>query len=109
MILTTTQSLDGYEVSEYLGLVRGLIVRSPTISQSFFSGLKSIVGGKMGSYTAMCEQARAHAEDLLVQHAREKGADAVIGISFDAADVGGQVQASEVLCYGTAVKLKRSK
>ena len=109
MILTTTQNLDGYEVTEYLGLVRGLIVRSPTISQSFLSSLKSIVGGKMGAYTAMCEQARSHAESLLVEHAREKGANAVIGISFDAADVGGQVQASEVMCYGTAVKIRRSK
>ena len=107
MIVSTTNFLDGYEVTEYIGLVKGLIVRSPTISQGFFSGIKSIVGGKLSGLTEMCEQARAHAQELMQEHAKQMGADAVIGVSFDAGDLGGQAKSTEVLCYGTAVKIKK--
>ena len=102
--VTTTFSFEGYRIRQYLGVVRGIIVRAPTISQGFFGGLKSIIGGNIGSYTEMCEQARQHSYDLLLQHARELGANAIVGVRYDAAEVGAKAgSATEVLCYGTAV------
>jgi uncharacterized protein YbjQ (UPF0145 family) len=86
-------------------MVRGLIVRAPTISQGFLGGLKAIVGGQIGAFTEMCEQARATAYDRMVEHAREMGANAVVGVRYDASEVGGKSAATEVLCY-TAVVLE---
>ncbi len=105
MPVTTTFTIEGYRIERYLGVVRGLIVRSPTISQGILGGLKSIIGGQIGSYTEMCEQTRQQAYDLLVEHARELGANAVVGLRYDASEIGGGrgVSATEVLCYGTAV------
>ena len=102
--VTTTFSFDGYRIKEYKGVVRGIIVRSPTIAQGFLGGLKSIVGGQIGAYTTMCEQAREQAFELLVQHAQQIGANAVIGLRYDASDV--HATATEVLCYGTAVVIE---
>lgn len=104
MIATTTFSIEGRRVREYLGVVRGIVVRSPTIAQGLAGGLKRIVGGQIGAYTEMCEQARQHATQLLMEHARELGANAVLGIRYDAAEVA--EGATEVLCYGTAVTLE---
>lgn len=104
--VTTTFSFEGYRIKEYRGLVRGIIVRSPTIVQGFLGGLKNVVGGKIGAYTEMCEQTRKQAYELLVQHATELGANAVIGLRYDAAGVVGT--ATEVLCYGTAVVIEKS-
>lgn len=101
--VTTTFTLEGYRVTKYLGIVRGIIVRAPTISQGILGGLKSIVGGRIGAYTEMCEQARQQAYDLMLDHAKHMGANAVLGFHYDASDVGGQGHATEVLCYGTAV------
>jgi uncharacterized protein YbjQ (UPF0145 family) len=101
MPVTTTFTIDGYRIVDYLGVVRGIIVRSPTITQGFFGGLKSIFGGRIGSYTKMCEQARQQAYELMLDHARERGTNAVIGMRYDASEVVGI--ATEVLCYGTAV------
>ncbi|HTY07136.1 MAG TPA: YbjQ family protein [Gemmatimonadales bacterium] len=106
MIVSTTFTVEGRRVREYKGLVRGLIVRAPTISQGILGGLKSIVGGNIGAYTEMCEQARQTAYDLMITHAREVGANAVLGVSYDASEIGGQQAATEVLCYGTAVVLE---
>jgi uncharacterized protein YbjQ (UPF0145 family) len=106
VIVTTTFTLEGYRVVRYLGVVRGLIVRAPTISQGIVGGLKSIVGGNIGAYTEMCEQARQHAYELLIDHARAVGANAVVGLHYDASEVGGKSSASEVLCYGTAVVIE---
>lgn len=103
MLVTTTFTIEGYRIAEYKGLVRGITVRSPTIAQGFLGGLKSIIGGKIGAYTEMCEQARQHAYDSLVAHAEQLGANAIVGVRYDASDVGGQQSATEVLCYGTAV------
>ena len=64
------------------------------------------MGGNIGAYTEMCEQARATAYDLMITHAREMGANAIIGVSYDASEIGGQQAATEVLCYGTAVVLE---
>jgi uncharacterized protein YbjQ (UPF0145 family) len=102
--VTTTFTIDGFHIVRYLGVVRGLIVRSPTISQGILGGLKSIIGGRIGAYTDMCEQARQQAYDLLIQHAMTIGANAVLGFRYDASEIGGKaVAATEVLCYGTAV------
>jgi uncharacterized protein YbjQ (UPF0145 family) len=107
MPVTTTFTIEGYRVARYLGVVRGLIVRAPTISQGILGGLKSIIGGNIGAYTEMCEQARQQAYDLLVDHARAVGANAIIGLHYDASEIGGKASsATEVLCYGTAVILE---
>jgi uncharacterized protein YbjQ (UPF0145 family) len=108
MIVATTMSVEGHRIVEYKGLVRGIIVRAPTISQGILGGLKSIIGGNIGSFTEMCEQARQQAYDLMIDHATSMGANAVIGVSYDAAEIGGQRSSStEVLCYGTAVRVER--
>lgn len=107
MIVSTTFQIEGYTVSQYLGLVRGITVRTPTIGQGILGGLKSIIGGKIGAYIEMCEQARQHAYESMIEHARQLGANAVIGVAYDASDVGGSQAATEVICYGTAVILTK--
>ena len=102
--ITTTFTIEGFRIREYKGIVRGIIVRSPTIAQGILGGLKNIVGGKIGAYTQMCEQARQQAYDLLMQHAQQIGANAVVGLRYDASDVADA--ATEVLCYGTAVVIE---
>lgn len=107
MVVTTTFMIEGYRIKQYMGVVRGIIVRSPTISQGFLGGLKSIVGGQIGSYTQMCEQARQQAYDLIIDHARTLGANAIVGLRYDASEIGGKTSsATEVLCYGTAVLIE---
>jgi len=106
MIVTTTFAVEGYRIAEYKGLVRGITVRSPTIAQGLLGGLKQIIGGKIGAYTEMCEQARLHAYEAMVEHAQQLGANAIVGVQYDASDVGGQQAATEVLCFGTAVVLQ---
>lgn len=101
--VTTTFTIEGYRIVEYKGVARGIIVRSPTISQGILGGLKSMIGGQIGAYTEMCEQARAQAYQLLVEHAVAMGANAIVGLHYDASEVGAQSAATEVLCYGTAV------
>src|ERR1041385_1094757 len=103
MFITTTFNFDGYRIAEYKGIVRGIIVRSPTIAQGILGGLKNIIGGRIGAYTEMCEQTRAQAFQVMEQHALELGANAVVGIRYDASSVEPQGGAVEVLCYGTAV------
>ncbi|HEY6158777.1 MAG TPA: YbjQ family protein [Gemmatimonadales bacterium] len=106
MIVSTTFDVQGRRVREYKGVVRGITVRAPTISQGILGGLKSIIGGQIGAYTEMCEQARQAAYDLMVEHARQVGANAILGVSFDASEVAARASATEVLCYGTAVVLE---
>jgi len=81
-------------------------VRAPTIAQGFMGGLKNIVGGRIGAYTEMCEQARQQAYDLLLDHAHELGANAIVGLRYDASEVVSKGSATEVLCYGTAVVIE---
>ena len=105
--VTTTFSIEGYRIVRYCGVARGLIVRAPTISQGIMGGLKSIIGGQIGAYSQMCEQARQQAYDLLVDHARAVGANAIVGLHYDASEIGGgKGGATEVLCYGTAVVIE---
>ena len=108
MIVTTTFDVPGYKVTQHLGIVRGITVRAPTIGQGILGGLNSIIGGRIGAYTEMCEQARSDAYTQLVMHAQAIGADAIVGVRYDASDVGGATRATEVLCYGTAVKCERT-
>src|SRR3954462_8391086 len=104
MPISTTFTIEGYRITQYKGVVRGIVVRSPTIGQGIFGGLKSIIGGQIGAYAEMCEQARQGAYVLLTQHGQQVGANAVGGRSYEAASVGGERSAAtEVLCYGTAV------
>ena len=101
--VTTTFTIEGYRIQQYLGIVRGIIVRAPTISQGIMGGLKSIIGGNIGAYTEMCEQARQTAYDEMVTHAQQLGANAIVGVRYDASEVVSKGSATEVLCYGTAV------
>src|SRR5580704_10040203 len=109
MPVTTTFTIEGYRITQYLGIVRGLIVRAPTIAQGIMGGFKSIIGGQIGSYTQMCEQTRQQAYDLLIDHARAIGANAIVGLRYDASEIGGKTSATEVLCYGTAVIIEPIK
>jgi uncharacterized protein YbjQ (UPF0145 family) len=102
--VTTTFTIEGHRIKEYKGVVRGIIVRSPTIAQGIVGGLKNIIGGRIGAYTEMCEQARQQAYDILIDHARQLGANAVVGLRYDASEVANG--ATEVLCYGTAVVIE---
>lgn len=104
VVATTTFAVEGFRITEYYGIVRGVVVRAPTISQGIFGGLRTIIGGHIQEYTAMCEQTRQDATYQMMEHARELGANGVIGIGYDASEIG--QSATEVLCYGTAVRLE---
>ena len=103
MIVTTGNDVAGRPIAGYLGVVRGIVVRSPSIAQGFLGGLKQIVGGNIESYAEVCEAAREEAFQRMVRHAQERGADAVIAVRYDATEFAQGV--TEVLAYGTAVKL----
>lgn len=103
--VTTTFDFEGHTIVEYKGVVRGIVVRSPTIVQGILGGLKNIVGGKIGAYTEMCEQTREDAYQELLKHAQELGANAVVGFRYDSSDL--KDSSSEVLCYGTAVVIEK--
>ena len=103
MIATTGNEIIGFGIAEYLGIVRGIVVRSPTISQGLLGGLKQIVGGNNEQYAAVCETAREEAYERMVEHAEERGADAIISMRYDATEFA--QGCTEVLAYGTAVKL----
>jgi uncharacterized protein YbjQ (UPF0145 family) len=105
IIVTTGNDVAGYRIAEYLGIVRGIVVRSPTIAQGFLGGLKQIVGGNIESYTEACEQARKESYLRMLEHADQKGANAVIAMRYDATEFG--QGATEVLAYGTAVRVER--
>src|SRR5690349_14892118 len=93
LIVTTTFQIEGHRIVRYCGVVRGLIVRSPTLTQGLLGGLKSMIGGSIGAYSQMCEQARQQAYDLPIDHARAVGANAIVGLHYDASEIGGQTAA----------------
>ncbi|HEY3333395.1 MAG TPA: YbjQ family protein [Capsulimonadaceae bacterium] len=103
MVTTTTNDIDGYAVTQYLGVVRGIVVRSPNIAQGFIGGINQIFGGNISAYADVCETARAEAYELMRQHAKAMGADGIIAVRYDATEF--MQGATEVLCYGTAVRL----
>ena len=100
-MVTTAFELDGYRIVRNLGVVRGIVVRSRSIFGTIGGSLQTILGGNISLFTELCEKARAEAFEMMVQHARELGANAVIGLRYDATELMQGV--SEVLCYGTAV------
>ncbi len=104
---STPFEIAGHEITDHLGLVRGIIVRSPTISQGILDGLKNIIGGQIGAYTAMCEQTRSQAYEAMLKQAEALGANAIVGIRYDASSVEPRGGAVEVLCYGTAVSVRK--
>lgn len=106
--VTTTFTIEGSRIIAYRGLVRGIVVRAPTIAQGFVGGLKNIIGGRIGAYTEMCEQARQQAFDSMLEHARALGANAIVGVRYDASEVVSKGSATEVLCYGTAVVIEKA-
>ncbi len=104
-MVTTAFTLDGYRITRNLGLVRGIIVRSRSIVGTIGAGLQTLIGGNITLLTNLCEQTREHAFDLMLQHAAELGANAVIGMRYDATEVMQGV--TEVLAYGTAVYVEK--
>ena len=105
MIVTTGNDVAGHTVTEYVGVVRGIVVRAPSLAQGFLGGLKQLVGGNIESYAQVCEAAREDAFQRMVLHAQERGADAVIAVRYDATEFAQGV--TEVLAYGTAVRIRR--
>jgi len=104
MIVTTGNDIAGHKIIQYLGIVRGIVVRSTGIARGFVGGLRSIAGGNIPEYVAVCEEARQQAYELMVQHAKELGADAIIAVRYDATEF--MQGSTEVLAYGTAVKIQ---
>ncbi len=101
MLNTTCFSLAGYRVTRELGTVRGIIVRSRSVIGNIGAGLQTLFGGNITLYTELCERARQDAFDLLCQHATALGANAILGVRYDATEISPGV--TEVICYGTAV------
>jgi len=101
--VTTGNHIEGRPVEEYLGVVRGIVVRAQTIGQGIRGGLSSIFGGNIKAWEEVCEAARSDAYQRMVDHARDKGADGVIAMRYDATEFAAGV--TEVLAYGTAVRL----
>jgi uncharacterized protein YbjQ (UPF0145 family) len=99
--ITTAFTFEGHKILKNLGVVRGITVRSRSIVGSFGAGIQQIVGGNISIYTELCEQARQEAFDLMTKHALELGANAIIGMRYDANEISDGV--AEVLAYGTAV------
>jgi uncharacterized protein YbjQ (UPF0145 family) len=102
---TTTFELDGYKIDKHLGVVRGIVVRSRSLVGTLGGMLHTIVGGNITLFTELCEKTRGEAFEMMVTQAEEVGANAVIGIRYDATELMSGV--SEVLCYGTAVVVSR--
>ncbi len=106
-MVTTAFNFDGYTTVRNLGIVRGITVRSRSVVGNFVGSLQTIVGGNITVFTELCEHAREEAFNLMVQHAQQIGANAIIGMRYDANDVMDGV--TEVLCYGTAVIVEPSR
>jgi uncharacterized protein YbjQ (UPF0145 family) len=100
-MVTTAFELPNYRVVQNLGVVRGIVVRSRNVFATIGAGLQTLVGGNITVFTKLCEQTRSDAFDIMIQHATEVGANAVIGARYDTTEIGQGV--TEVLAYGTAV------
>ena len=101
MIVSTTNDISGYRVVRHLGVVRGITVRSRSIVGNFFGGVQTIFGGKLSVYVTLAENARQEAFEHMCEHAQQGGANAIIGMRYDANEIMAGV--TEVLAYGTAV------
>ncbi len=105
-LTTTAFELPGYRVLRSFGVVRGIIVRSRSIVGNIGAGLQSIFGGNISLYTSLCERAREDAFNEMLSHAGQLGANAVIGVRYDATEISAGI--TEVLCYGTAVFVEQT-
>ncbi len=105
-LVTTAFGFEGYRVARNLGIVRGITVRSRSVVGNFVGGLQTLVGGNITVFTELCEHAREEAFELMVQHAQQIGANAIIGMRYDANEIMDGV--TEVLAYGTAVVVERA-
>jgi uncharacterized protein YbjQ (UPF0145 family) len=102
-LTTTAFDLPGYRIVKSFGVVRGIIVRSRSVIGNFGAGIQSLFGGNITLYTSLCEQARDDAFRLMLDHAGKLGANAVVGVRYDATELSPGI--TEVLCYGTAVSV----
>lgn len=100
-MVTTAFELPNFRITQNLGIVRGIVVRSRSIVSNIGAALQTLVGGNIIAWTRLCEQARAEAFEIMIQHATELGANAIVGARYDATEVSSGV--TEVLAYGTAV------
>jgi len=101
MIVATTNDLAGHKIVRYLGVVRGIIVRSRSVVGNVGASIQALFGGNITLYTSLCEQARADAYERMVAHAQEMGANAIVAMRYDANEISAGI--TEVLAYGTAV------
>ncbi len=105
MIIVTTNDLPGYRIVRVIGLVRGITVRSRSVIGTLGGALQSVVGGNLSIFTNLAETARQEALDLMVQHAEQQGANAVIAMRYDSNDITDGI--TEMLAYGTAVVVEQ--
>jgi uncharacterized protein YbjQ (UPF0145 family) len=103
VIVTTSNDVSGRGVAQYLGVVRGIVVRSPNIGQNILGSMKRVIGGNNEQFAQVCETAREEAFQRMVHHALQIGADAILAVRYDATEFAPAT--TEVLCYGTAVRL----
>jgi uncharacterized protein YbjQ (UPF0145 family) len=103
-MVTMTMQLDGYAVEETLGVVRGIVVRSRSVFGTIGAALQTLAGGNISLLTELCERTRADAFAQMIAHAEELGANAILCVRYDATEIMQGV--SEVLCYGTAVRVR---
>lgn len=104
---TTAFTIDGYKIVKNLGVVRGILVRSRSVFGTICASLQTLVGGDITLFSELCEKTRSEAFDMMLNHALEIGANAVIGVRYDATEIMSGV--TEVLCYGTAVVVEQVK
>ncbi|MEI7471467.1 MAG: YbjQ family protein [Ferruginibacter sp.] len=105
-LITTANNLEGYRISKHLGIVRGITVRSRSLLGNIAGGFQTLFGGKISIYVALCEKTRLEAYQLMLEHASELGANAIINMRYDANEVMNGV--TEVLAYGTAVVVEKN-
>lgn len=106
-MITTSNTLEGFQILQHFGIVRGITVRSRSILGNMAGGIQTIFGGRISIYVDLCEKTREEAYQHMIQHASEMGANAVINMRYDANEVMNGV--TEVLAYGTAVRVERKK
>jgi uncharacterized protein YbjQ (UPF0145 family) len=103
-LTTTTFELPGFRTTKSHGVVRGIVVRSRSVIGNIGAGIQSLFGGNITLYTDLCERAREDAFNLMLAHAGKVGANAVVGVRYDATEIGTGI--TEVICYGTAVTVE---
>jgi len=106
MLVATTETIAGYRVTQTLGQVFGVVVRSRGLGGNIMAGLRSIVGGEIHEYTQLLEEARRHAVDRMIRNATVMSANAIIMMRFDSAEIGQTM--SEIVAYGTAVVIEKA-